>query len=231
MVLDAVVEGRTISSVGCNATEFGLYLFYVQPEGPSVELRQRMLNLQDSDVKEELRGRWNTGNLILKNKSLKDLIEQKDMAKDLAAYMKRLKELDKDGTADELLDWLREAYGVEGTAVAMFDPLKTLNKTKLALKPLLEWFRNEASVLFVRSDPARHQIDISSVMFPCATIPEWHACKGAPSSQSVHACKDALSDEESCKSVQACKDARSHGRKHLLFIIVQCPCYDLNCSL
>ena len=121
-----------------------------------VTITELYVDLSNETVRADLRHRWTSRRLVLKDKSFKKSIgADESLVSDVKGYLTRMSEFENESmTVAELLEWLRsrwqgvdtaergEGKNTDHVAQLVFDPHRTVDETGQALLPMLHWFRS-----------------------------------------------------------------------------------------
>ena len=109
-------DGKTLfAGLGCNETEFRLLLAHVTgnvTEAEGAPISERYIDIGNEAVRADLRHRWTSRRLVLKDKSFKkSMAFDESLVGDVKGYLTRMSEFQNETmAAHELLEWLRAAW-------------------------------------------------------------------------------------------------------------------------
>ena len=155
--------GTLWSGLGCNETEFRLFLAHVTGSAEEAEranITEVYVDLGNHTLRADLRERWSARTLVLKDKSLKkSMAADQSLVGDIKGYLSRMYDFEQElMTHEQLLDWLRSSWAYASLGIAAgadqsdaagsraiedikFVEGRGVNETGAALLPMLHWFR------------------------------------------------------------------------------------------
>ncbi|EKX45645.1 hypothetical protein GUITHDRAFT_138861 [Guillardia theta CCMP2712] len=146
--LPAMDGPETFYGLGCNETEFKLFLDYIAGRNlteEQVNISSKYVDTGDDNVRSMLRMHWNSCHLLLKNKSSKNVMAADTrLVAEVKGYLKLMESFETEpmrGSA--LLQWLQEQCGESLIQRCQAGSNLSLEETQSALKELLNWFKKE----------------------------------------------------------------------------------------